>query len=175
MLPEQFRKGHFATKSHFISVFCTYSTLCHSWQRACYLYLQFMRLASRGGRDSTSTEFSVIGGSHQYRRGLAPAPFLFFSCLWSSRQRSEFPYVCRCSSSVLRRRPTQLPQKSERPVGVPAALAWGMEGLLSEAQFFSGGAGSSTALASSRKTHRSKITTIIPPTPGLEPNSRQRH
>jgi len=48
-------------------------------------------------------------------------------------------------------------------VGVPAALAWGMEGLHSEDQSFSGVAGRSTALASSRTTHRSKIAMTIPP------------
>ena len=48
-------------------------------------------------------------------------------------------------------------------MGVPAALAWGMEGLLSEAQSFSVVAGCSTALASRRTTHRSKIVMIIPP------------
>ena len=56
-------------------------------------------------------------------------------------------------------------KKSERPVGVPAARAWGMEGLLSEDQSFSGVAGCSTALASRRTTHRSKIVRIIPPLP----------
>jgi hypothetical protein len=46
-------------------------------------------------------------------------------------------------------------------VGVPAALAWGMEGLHSEDQSFLGVAGRSAALASSRTTHRSKIARII--------------
>jgi len=45
-------------------------------------------------------------------------------------------------------------QKGERPVGVPAALAWGMEGLLSEDQSFSRVGDCSTALASRRTTHR---------------------
>jgi hypothetical protein len=63
--------------------------------------------------------------------------------------------------------------KSERPVGVPAALAWGMEGLHSEDQSFSGVVGRSAALASSRTTHRSKIAMIIhSTTPEAEPNSR---
>jgi hypothetical protein len=65
-------------------------------------------------------------------------------------------------------------KKSERPVGVPAALAWGMEGLQSEDQFFSRVVGCSAALASNRTTHRSKIATIMSPlrkpnqTPTLE-------
>jgi hypothetical protein len=63
-------------------------------------------------------------------------------------------------------------EKSERPVGVPAALAWGMEGLPSEDQSFSGVAGCSTALASSKATHRIKIVRIISTTPEAEPNSR---
>ncbi len=46
-------------------------------------------------------------------------------------------------------------------MGVPAALAWGMEGLHSEDQSFSGVAGCSAALASRRTTHRSKIAMII--------------
>jgi hypothetical protein len=65
-----------------------------------------------------------------------------------------------------------LSKKSERPVGVPAALAWGMEGLLSEDQFFPGVVGCSTALASSKATHRIKIVRIISTTPEAEPNSR---
>jgi hypothetical protein len=48
-------------------------------------------------------------------------------------------------------------------VGVPAALAWGMEGLHSEDQSFSEVAGCPAALASSRTTHRSKIVMIIQP------------
>jgi len=47
--------------------------------------------------------------------------------------------------------------KSERPVGVPAALAWGMEGLPSEARSNPKWAGCSAALASSQATRRSKI------------------
>jgi hypothetical protein len=59
-------------------------------------------------------------------------------------------------------------------VGVPAALAWGMEGLHSEDQSFLGVAGRSTALASSRTTHRSKIAiTIFPPLP--KPNRTPDH
>jgi hypothetical protein len=55
-------------------------------------------------------------------------------------------------------------QKNQRPVGVPAALAWGMEGTTLEDQSASGlsvAAGRSTALTSRRTTHRSNIVTII--------------
>ena len=67
-------------------------------------------------------------------------------------------------------------QKSERPVGAPAALAWGMEGMTGSLVHLSlsGGIGRSTALASSRTTHRNKITTIIPPASRVEPYSQSQ-
>jgi hypothetical protein len=58
-----------------------------------------------------------------------------------------------------------LSQKSERPVGVPTALAWGMEGLMPKARFFPELASCPTALASNRTTYRSKTEVIIPPAP----------
>jgi hypothetical protein len=45
-------------------------------------------------------------------------------------------------------------QKNKRPVGGPAARAWGMEGTVIRSPF--GSSGRSAALASSRTTHRSK-------------------
>lgn len=67
-------------------------------------------------------------------------------------------------------------EKSERPVGVPAALAWGMEGTdlkLGSSPYCSGGVGRSTALASSRTTHR--IKTLRSFHPLQEPNLTPDH
>ena len=125
-------------------------------------------MASRGGRSLTSTKLPVIGGSVQYKGGLHRPPFLFpqqpIIPLGYARgspfrsQRLQDQYLTSGKE-------VEATEKSERPVGVPAALAWGMEGLHSEAQSFSEWAGCSTALASRRTTHRSKIAMIIPPTP----------
>ena len=131
-----------------------------------------MTLASRGGRNSTSTEIPVIGGSDQYR-GLAPAPF-FISPIHLTFHLIVIKFLSFLLPLTGPIVACGVPKKSERPVGVPAALAWGMEGLLSEDQSFSGVAGCSTALSSRRTTHRSKIIRIIPPLPNTEPNSRSR-
>ncbi len=82
--------------------------------------MQFMTLASRGGRNSTSTEFRLLGGQITIG-GLHRPPFLFRLSLSSSVR----VFVCKSTAYF-----KVVPQKSERPVGVPAALAWGMEGLL---------------------------------------------
>ena len=88
-------------------------------------------------------------------------PFLFFSTFHFPFRFKRVPFQLAFSRIFDSGAVVGEPQKSERPVGVPAALAWGMEGLLSVAQSFFGGAGRSTALASSRTTHRSKIVMII--------------
>src|SRR5271169_2322364 len=48
------------------------------WHNYCSLPVQLTRLASRGGRNRTSTRFRFFGGSVQ-KRGLAPAPFFISS------------------------------------------------------------------------------------------------
>ena len=69
-----------------------------------------------------------MGGQINNRRGLAPAPFFFasyrvvFSLLRLPRRFENLAGGTSKTKSGL--------QKNERPVGVPAALAWGMEGLL---------------------------------------------
>jgi hypothetical protein len=149
--------------SAFLSV-CSESTRLGSlsWHRSCIPNLQFMRLASRGGRNSTSTEFSVMGGQINTEGGLHRPPFYF--CFLILRVS---PFRNQTSPSRLENlvgaawRRTAASQKSERPVGVPAALAWGMEGLQSEAQFSSRRDGCSAALASTGTTPRSKIVTIV--------------
>src|SRR5208337_194904 len=126
-----------------------------------------MRLASRGGWYSTSTEYPVIGGSNRLNKGACTGPLYFLS---TGSPKSE-NYL----DSLHLPQSENTIKKNERPVGVPAALAWGMEGMdlkLGSSPYRSGGVGRSTALASSRTTHRIKIPTIIPPAPGAELNSR---
>jgi hypothetical protein len=124
-----------------------------------------MTLASRGGRNSTSTEYPVIGGSDHYKGACTGPLFYFAYVLHSLTVRVRFPVQGLRTTALfgLRNSAERQVQKSERPVGVPAALAWGMEGLTSAVQSFFEVAGCSAALASSRTTHRSKIVMIIPP------------
>ena len=133
-----------------------------------------MILASRGGRNSTSTELAGYWGVDSKQGGLHQPPFIFSrSPVIPKKTLSSSPF----SSKVCRPFRASSAQKKERPVGAPAALAWGMEWHVSEGQFVSRsfrGVGPSTALASSRTTHRSKIVTIISPPPeaNLTPDNK---
>ena len=80
-----------------------------------------MRLASRGGRSLTSTRLWLLGGQITYK-GACTGPLFYFALEDSRNLALGFP----TGLGKLR----VCPEKGERPVGVPAALAWGMEGLL---------------------------------------------
>jgi hypothetical protein len=109
------------------------------WHTVCSLLGNLKRLASRGGRNRTSTRCPVLGRQLGIR-GLAPAPF-FNLC-------GVFPRVCHRSGFVVVLldvgeglgppfflSPTSqqwrivtgliAPKKSERPLGGAAARAWG--------------------------------------------------
>ncbi len=66
-----------------------------------------------------------------YKRGLAPAPFLFYPAVFflplPTRSQPKSTVFITLSSTIENRRAPAI-RKSERPVGVPAARAWGMEG-----------------------------------------------
>jgi len=85
-----------------------------------------------------------LGGQINNRRGLAPAPFFlplteyFFPLLSLPRKFENLAGASKTKSAP----------KNERPVGVPAALAWGMEGLL---------VGSSTLFAKGWFVHRTRV------------------
>jgi hypothetical protein len=166
------------------------------WHAVCTNAGQQTRLASRGGRNPTSTGVPVLGGQFR-RRGLAPAPFFIFSVV------SCFPRVSgdfqgaglrSCAVSFLgvadtfRSKPTPLAnsgsrynlgsrgdrcQKGERPTGGSAARAWGMGGYVARSQSGSlsrvgQAVGCSAALASSRTTHRSRHPITIRMAPRVE-------
>ena len=124
-----------------------------------------MRLASRGGRSLTSTKLWLLGGQITIR-GLAPAPFFistirFPECGRRVPAKVRYAARYRCAKKVSGR------------WGFRPLWRGGWRELHSEDQSFSGRAGRSTALASRRTTHRSKIPiTIVSAAPGTELNSR---
>ena len=123
---------------------------------------QLTRLASRGGRNRSSTRLPVLGRQLR-KRGLAPAPFSISKASFavstsrSPRTQQEFPPLANPCMRMLSG--SNAYQKNERPLGGAAARAWGWRETQSE--------GSAVpivyaALASSRTTHRSKqVTTVV--------------
>jgi len=61
-------------------------------------------------------------------RGLAPAPFFMLSPPRLSRLIFDKFHLFRVNPRQIDAFLNRFGQKNERPVGVPAALAWGMEG-----------------------------------------------
>src|SRR3979490_541779 len=93
---------------------------------------QLTRLASRGGRNRSSTRLPVLG--RQLRKGgLHQPPFLFPKPVFPSQPVA--PRESTKSSRPLLPDPFQDPgvhQKNERPLGGAAARAWGWRVLQSE-------------------------------------------
>jgi hypothetical protein len=108
-----------------------------------------------------------LGGRFKkLRRGLAPAPFFLFPTDFSGYPKFKRLLARRCAKTLL--------QKNERPVGVPAALAWGLGGNLTEDQGrreFSCRTGCG-ALAKIRKMHSTKNAMTMWPSTGAKPCSR---
>src|SRR5712664_3411863 len=96
---------------------------------------QLTRLASRGGRNRSSTRLPVLG--RQLRKGgLHQPPFLFSKPVFPSQpvvprepRKSSQPDQIPASECYLR---TMAYQKNERPLGAAAARAWGWRVLQSE-------------------------------------------
>jgi len=65
-------------------------------------------------------------------------------------------------------------QKSERPVGVPAALAWGMEGLQIESSILLERGRLFRCARQQQNNTQEQDRYDHPPTPEAEPNSRLR-
>jgi hypothetical protein len=130
--------------------------LPNTWQASCTLLRHFMRLASRGGRSLTSTKFRLLGGQITIR-GLAPAPFFIFHNQIPETRSSSFRKI---SSFV--HFPAARPKKVSGRGGCRPLWRGGWRDYSFGSSILSG-TGCSTALASSRTTHRSKIVTIIPP------------
>jgi hypothetical protein len=140
--------------------------MVESLHLACGLHLiqPTKRLASRGGRNRSSTRLPVLGRQLQ-KGGLHQPPFSFPRHIFRDIQISLTPTIR--SKGVLRLKLAIHPaggtlilrlKKSERPVGGPAARAWD-GGYVIRSQF--GLSGRSTALASSRTTHRSRQVTTV--------------
>jgi hypothetical protein len=122
------------------------------------------RLASRGGRNRSSTRLPVWGVN--YGKGACTSPlFHFYSSVVPSGPNTKGPASAvtvhaAASVSLTENCPSwTVNQKNERPTGGSAARAWD-GGKVIRSQF--GFSCRSAALASSRTTHRSRqVTTVV--------------
>src|ERR1700730_2607563 len=111
--------------------------MSRSWHNTCSSLGNFKKIGFPGWPDRTSTRFPVLG--RQFKKGACTSPLFLFSL----RNRSSFSlFACPPTNFMYNKRrlwtvvsfdlaPSHGPQakngsqKGERPVGGPAARAWG--------------------------------------------------